>query len=628
MSDAAKFSTRSGAEDIDLTQSLRRLEIPEPNPPDAAETADARLTALLITDDDEIRKWASRWLAREGISVSEADRKEDWLGVTRSTGPQVILVDAGLRDASGELLIAVLVRDPDVHAPVMALSTSSRELTAAIEAGAHDVARKPYIWPVIAKRAAGAAQFGRARAELIDAKKTTAEALRLAETARLRLRNQESFEPLTGLPNKRKFSDLLGRAMHAVNRDGNALAVIVIGFSRFRLVVEAMGQKTADRVLAEVGKRLSAGLESVGQFQVRTEGFKTAAAANLDVGRFALMLTCPSDQDALASLQQYLGGHLSRPVLVDGQTVYLTACLGLALYPQDADTPDELLQRAENAMRDAQSRGGGFKFYCAETDAAAARKLRLEHMLHEALDTGQLWMAFQPIVYADSRGLAGAEALLRWTRPDGECISPEDFIPVAEESALILRIGEFVLDEACRQLRQWLDKGLDIPTIAVNVSRVQLMAGGFADSLRHTLEKHDIPPQRLEIELSERGVLSGDHSVIRQLHSIRELGVRLSIDDFGTGDSAINYLRELPVDILKIDRSYISNLLDDRRGAAMVSAMIALGHSLDLKVVAEGVEREEQLAAVREFGCDALQGFLISRPVDAATFAALITRKT
>ena len=277
-------------------------------------------------------------------------------------------------------------------------------------------------------------------------------------------------------------------------------------------------------------------------------------------------------------------------------------------------------------MRDAQSRGGGFKYYCAETDAAAARKLKIEHMLHEALDRNALTLAFQPISEVSSSRVTAAEALLRWRQHDGSFISPAEFVPVAEDCGLMNRIGEFVLDQACLQLKEWREAGIQLPQMCVNVAKVQLMSGEFVPTVKRILGKYDIDPGSLELELSERGVLSGDFEVVEQLKELKSLGIRLSIDDFGTGDSAIAYLRELPVDVLKIDRSYISGLADNDKDAALVSAMIALSQRLNLKVVAEGVETLEQLTSLRAMHCDAFQGYLISEPVPGDAFVALLKK--
>ncbi|MBT8099737.1 MAG: GGDEF domain-containing phosphodiesterase, partial [Gammaproteobacteria bacterium] len=403
--------------------------------------------------------------------------------------------------------------------------------------------------------------------------------------------------------------------------DGTTLAVFVIGLTRFRLVIEAMGQEQADRIMTEIGHSLDEVLRSSNSaIDPATSGLRTAAVASLDQFRFGLMMTSPGGSDALASFQQQLFDRLSLPIQVSGQTVHLSACLGVALYPQDAEDVDSLLQRADNAMRDAQSRGGGFKYYCAETDAAAARKLRLEHMLHEALDREELTLEYQPIIDVASGKLVSAEALLRWRQADGSYIQPDEFVVIAEESGLMIRTGEYVLERACRDFANWRKDRVPLPYLCINVAKVQLMSSNFARSVRRILEKYEIPAGDIEFEISERGVLSGDYDVINQLHELKALGVKLSIDDFGTGDSAIAYLKELPVDALKIDRSYVAGLTDNSKDAAIASAMVALGQRLDLLVIAEGVETAEQLQILRELNCDAYQGFLTARPMPAENF--------
>jgi predicted signal transduction protein with EAL and GGDEF domain len=417
--------------------------------------------------------------------------------------------------------------------------------------------------------------------------------------------------------------DLLRRGMAAVDRDGSALAVFVVGFTRFRLVIEAMGQEQADKALSRFGRNLAYCLQKSGGSQSIGSGLRTSAAATLDQFRFALMMTWPGGLEELNDLQELLLDELSHPVEIDGQTVYLSACVGISIYPQDADNVDQLLQRADNAMRDAQSRGGGFRYYCAETDAAAARKLGIEHKLHEALDQGLLTVAYQPISDTATGCISAAEALVRWPQPDGSFIPPDEFIPVAEESGLILRAGEFVLDEACRQLYLWQDRGLRLPRMCVNVAKTQLNSVGFAPFVAATLAKYKLEPARLELEISERGVLSGNTDARQQLHKLKKIGVRLSIDDFGTGDSALGYLKNLPIDALKIDRSYVAGMGLDLTDAAIATAMATLGRQLRLDVIAEGVETQEQLASIAGIGCSAYQGYLVSEPVFAADFAAL-----
>ena len=619
MTDSAeKAAEQAGT--VEFTQNIRQLSMRADTVDDAFDETPG--TAVLLCKDNGSRKWGPKWLSQVSLQATVPSDPSNALEIVRSTTPDLVFVEATLVGGSGEPVYRTLLDAADVNTRVVVLCNGSREISAALGAGAFDVACKPYEWQAISHRARNAMRLNSSEASLAASNEALSEAIELANTARETLRSQQSFEPVTGLPNKSKFIDLLRRGMRAVDKDRGSLAVIVVGFTRFRLVIEAMGQEQADQVLTEIGQTLSGCLRDTPQPDApESRRLRTAVVATLDQFRFGLMLTNSGGEDELAHLQQLLLDALSRPIQVSGQTVHLSACLGLALYPQDADDVDSLLQRADNAMRDAQSRGGGFKYYCAETDAAAARKLRIEHLLHEALDRRELSAAYQPIVDVTSNRIVGAEALLRWRQPDGTVVPPDEFIEIAEESGLMIRTGEFILREACSQFRDWQDRGLGLPLICVNVSKVQLASGTFAATVRHALESSRMDPAELELEISERGVLAGDDDVISQLHELKALGVRLSIDDFGTGDSAIAYLKELPVDVLKIDRSYIAGLNDDEKDAAIASAMIALAQRLGLFVVAEGVESISQLESLRALGCDAYQGFLFARPLDPDAFA-------
>ena len=607
-----------------LTQTIRKLSLPIDTVYDAFDEQGG--TALLLSNDKDSRKWGPRWLNQVGLQTTVAPDPANALQIVDNEVPDAIFVDASLTEPGGQPVYARLIDDDRVTAIIVVLCASSRDVSAALDAGAFDVAHKPLDWRAISNRTKHALSALHKQATLDATNEALQEALEVANTARKRLRSHESFEQVTGLPNRSKFVDLLGRAMHAVDRDKNLLAVLVIGFTRFRLVIEAMGQEQADRILGEIGRRIGDCLQKAPDSPVSAgSGLRTAALAVLESFRFGVMVTRAQDDETLGTLHHQLLDTLARPIQLSGQTVHLSACLGVALYPQDAGDVDSLLQRADNAMRDAQSRGGGFKYYCTETDAAAARKLRVEHMLHEALDRDELTLAYQPIVDVATGQISSAEALLRWRQPDGSVVNPDEFVAVAEESGLMVRTGKFALDRACSQLAEWRQSGVQLPAICVNVAKVQLMSIGFAQTVAESLERHAIDPGDLELEISERGVLSGDYDVIEQLHALKKLGVKLSVDDFGTGNSAIAYLKDLPIDTLKIDRSYVAGMAEDGKDAAIASAMVALGQRLNLVVIAEGVETEAQLDALRELGCDAYQGFLAARPLSVADFVTQVT---
>jgi len=580
--------------------------------------------ALLVCRDSDSIKWGPRWLKQAGLDTVQISDGGDALSIARSSSPDIVIVEAGLTDSNREKLYEVFSAAADLPIPVIVLCSNSKEARAAMDAGVHDVVSKPVEWEVTSRRAMQAVQANRTSAQLEEAKDSLATALGIADQARQRLRSRETFEPVTGLPNRSKFASLLARGMATADRDKSLLAVFVIGFNRFRLVIEAMGQETADLVLAEIGNRLSDSLRSAHPEATEPGGFRSSVAASIDSTRFGLMLSGAAGTDELVLMQRQLNERLARPVEVSGQTVYLSPCVGIAVYPEDAQDADSLLQRADNAMRDAQSRGGGFRYHCTESDEAAARKLKVEHMLHEAFERGELSLAYQPLIDVATGRIVGSEALLRWQQSDKSFISPGEFVPIAEESGLMNRIGSFVLDEACRQVKAWQLGDDPAFRMTVNVSRCQLMNGELVDSVKHLLNHHTINPACLDLELSERGVLSTDDEVVDQLDELRKIGVKISLDDFGTGDSAISYLKDLPIDVLKIDRSYINGLLSSGKDAAITSGMVALGQRLDLTVVAEGVETAEQLAFLQELGCDQYQGFYLSPAVPSDEFIKLL----
>jgi diguanylate cyclase (GGDEF)-like protein len=625
MSDTSRVRKIHEEDGLDLTRTIRKLSIGDAMAMGTSE--DLAATALLFSANADAIKWVPRWLGQNDIGTAVISGPVDGLDRARSAMPQAIIVDAAFAGQSGRPLYQELLDAQDLETPVFVMCHNAREVNKALELEPYDVIRKPFEWKLVGHRIRRAIDTRRLETQLSDRQDSLDAALAVADAARQRLRRGESIDGVTGLPNKRKLIDLVRRSMRSVDNTDAALAVIVVGFNRFRLVIEAMGQEQADMILAELGRILT---DCMGEFDPvpadTTQRLRTTVVATLDHFRFAIMLTTPRGSEDLGALQQLLQERLAQPIRIAGQTVSLSSCQGVAFYPHDAEDVDSLLQRADNAMRDAQSRGGGFKYYCTETDAAAARKLKIEHMLHEALDREELSLAFQPITRVKKGVVVAAEALLRWQQPDGSFISPSEFVPVAEESGLMNRIGECVLDSACKQLSEWHAADINLPHICVNVAKSQLMSGDFVPTVKRILAKYDVEPAALELELSERGVLSGDFDVLKQLQELKGLGVRLSIDDFGTGDSAIAYLRELPIDVLKIDRSYIAGMTDNAKDAALVSAMVAIGQRLDLMVVAEGVETPEQLAALSELHCDAFQGFLLSQPVPARDFLALLKK--
>jgi EAL domain-containing protein (putative c-di-GMP-specific phosphodiesterase class I) len=310
---------------------------------------------------------------------------------------------------------------------------------------------------------------------------------------------------------------------------------------------------------------------------------------------------------------------------VGGDEVSLSATVGVALSPVDGDHSEQLIQHAELAMNEAKRQGAGLvRFYSASMDAGTERSRRIESLLRKALRNEELEVYYQPLLELDGQQVVGAEALLRWQHPELGPISPAEFIPIAEQSGLMVELGRWVLGRACHQLRKWIDHGLAPIRMAINVSRRQLVDADFAATVQQVLDETGLDPALLELELSERGVLRDEPALRRQLQELKSIGVRLAVDDFGTGDSAIAYLKRFPLDSLKIDRSYISGVAQGEDDAAIASAMIAMAHKLHLEVVAEGVEDRVQLDFLNGCGCDTYQGFFFSPAVPATEFPALV----
>jgi EAL domain-containing protein (putative c-di-GMP-specific phosphodiesterase class I) len=412
--------------------------------------------------------------------------------------------------------------------------------------------------------------------------------------------------------------------MQAANRDGNFLAVAVVGFSRFGIILEALGRSETNAVFEEIASRLNTCVRSAVDTQRQMSGLRTAVVSDIGNGRFALMLTCDQELKALDRLCAEIEQELAAPAVIAGQTIFLSTSTGAAVYPQDSQDAESLLIKAETAMREAKARGAARRFFCSNSEAAAARRLEIEQGLYRALDRRELKLAYQPINDVMTNRVVAAEALLRWPQKDGSFIGPEEFVPIAEEAGLMGRLGNFVVEETCRQLQAWRKATCDGFTVAINVARSQLMDPNFPDVVARYLRDFALPSSLIDFEISERWALSGNDDAIRQLVQLKSLGVRVSVDDFGTGESSIAYLKDMPIDTLKIDRSYVAQLAADGRDSRMIAAMIALAKQLDLTVVAEGVESQAQLRILQSLSCDRYQGFLYSPAVFADEFCALV----
>ena len=429
-----------------------------------------------------------------------------------------------------------------------------------------------------------------------------------------RIRHLALHDELTGLPNRHLLQDRLRQALALAARNDGHVAVLLLDLDRFKDVNDTLGHPAGDRLLREAALRLTAAVRA------------SDTLARLGGDEFAVIQSALQQPGGAAILAQRLLAALSAPFALDAHEVDVGASVGIAVFPNDGTTADELIRRADLALYRAKHQGGSrSRFFEPVMDTEARSRRVLERELRRALDRRELVLHYQPQLELGTGRVTGIEALIRWRHPERGLVPPVEFIPLAEACGLILRLGVWVLDEACRQARAWQEAGLEL-TVAVNLSAAQLRHGGFLQAIDDTLGRHRLDPARLELEITESLLLERTESTTdRTLRGLAARRIAMALDDFGVGYSSLAYLKRLPVQKIKIDRSFVRDIGTDPEDEALVRAIVTLGHTLGKIVVAEGVETEPQLAFLRRLECDAAQGFLLGRPQEAAAVTALLT---
>ncbi|PWF39536.1 sensor domain-containing protein [Massilia glaciei] len=418
---------------------------------------------------------------------------------------------------------------------------------------------------------------------------------------------------LTALPNRDLFLDRLVQLLHANKRENQPVAIVLLNVDRFAQINDTLGRHAGDALLAHMARRLESSLP----------GFYNISRIGGD--NFALTLSeLACLEDAAAVLEQRIFATLDQPFSIDGKEVRISTRAGLAVFPADGADAETLFKHAEVALRNARSSGQRYLFYAPRMNAALAARVALENELQSALEERQFVMYYQPRIDTPSGRIVSAEALIRWQHPVRGLVGPVEFIGLAEETGLIRPIGAWVIDAVCAQQAAWLAAGQPVVPVAINLSAVQCAYAGLFATISDAIERHGLEARHLEFELTETAVMNNPEEAARNLRALKRLGVLLSLDDFGTGYSSLAQLKRFPFDFVKIDRSFIAGLPDDAEDAAIAAAIIAMAHSLHLRVVAEGVETEAQLELLRTLRCDELQGFYFSRPIPAQGFAALL----
>jgi len=426
-----------------------------------------------------------------------------------------------------------------------------------------------------------------------------------------RIRYLAQHDALTGLPNRFTLAVHLEHALARAERSGEQIGLMFIDLDNFKTINDTLGHHIGDLVLCEAARRISGAVR------------KSDIVARIGGDEFVVVLESarlPADAGTVA---QKIIDRLSEPIPVDGNDLHTTPSIGIGIYPDDGNSIDILMKNADVAMYHAKSAGrNNFQFYAEHMNTAAAIRLQMEGRLRAAMANGEFSLHFQPQIALTDGRIAGCEALIRWQNGELGNVSPVSFIPLAEEIGLIVPIGEWVLRTACHTAKAWLDAGLDFGVMAVNISPQQFRQRNFPQRVELILAETELPPRYLELEITESTIMETAEVAVAMLTRLKNLGLSLSVDDFGTGYSSLAYLKRFPIERLKIDRSFISDLENDPSDAAIATAVIALAHSLGLEVVAEGVETQWQSDFLQGLGCDSVQGYFYSRPVPADAAAA------
>ena len=516
---------------------------------------------------------------------------------TRPAG--VVLLDLSLPDSYGfDTFLRVYAHSPKVPIIVLTGHDDQKVALSAVKTGAQDYLVKGKL----------------DRELLLRSMQYSIERKRYQE----QLEYQANYDALTGLPNRNLLHDRLRQSVYA-QRFVRSIGVVFLDIDHFKFVNDSLGHNTGDKLLQKVAERLLAAVRD------------GDTVARLGGDEFILILNDQTGQEVIYRAMQRIIGKVAEPIEIDGQELLVTASAGISLYPQDGPDVETLLKNADAAMYRAKEKGrNNFQFYTAEMNRQVNERLKLESSLRRALERNEFELYYQPRIHVGDGALVGCEALLRWQHPEMGLTLPERFIGLAEETGLIVPIGEWVIRTASTQARAWQKKGMPDITVSVNLSMRQFKQEGLAAAVDDALRSSGLDPKRLEMELTESLVMQDTEAAIRVLERLREIGVELSVDDFGTGHSSLSYLTRLPISALKIDQSFVQAVRGTGKSdeGIVAQAIISLAHNLKLKVVGEGVETAAQFDFLKQHACDEVQGYHFGRPMPAAEFERLVVRRS
>jgi diguanylate cyclase (GGDEF)-like protein len=581
--------------------------------PDSPFAVSSGALVMMVDDEPLMLELVQGFLEDAGYCsfVTTSDPSEA-VRLLQERRPDILLLDLSMPTVSGfEILAQVRAHEELRYLPVIILTAEHGPdaKLRALKLGATDFLTKPVDSSELQLRLRNALAFKAYQDRLAD------------------------FDALTGLPNRRKFlSDANTKLTSAMLRS-HGCALLYIDLDRFKQINDTLGHHVGDRLLCAVSQRLERSLSDIAK---SSGSANSKLEVNVVIARaggngFAALLPNLHNLekvDIAGSIARRILATFNEPFEVEGNELFVTGSIGLAISPMDGTDAASLLKHAEMGMYQAKKRGRNcFEFFSVEMNVHASERLTLENQLRRAVEREELVLFYQPKVEVASGRITGAEALVRWKHPELGYVTPAKFIPIAEETGLIVEIGQWVLRTACAQTQTWIQQGLPPLTVSVNVSGAQFKQGKVWHAVQGALAHSGLPAQHLVLELTETMLMDNASENIEMLHELKEIGVALSVDDFGTGYSSLSYLSRFPLDELKIDRSFVKDLPADQHSVAIVAAIIALARELKLRIVAEGIETQQQLQFLKSRRCETYQGYLCSRPAPHPLFANLVRRQ-
>jgi diguanylate cyclase (GGDEF)-like protein len=577
------------------------------------ESSKQKPAILIIDDDEQIRKLLTQLLSAENECTGVASAEEA-LAILHTTNFELVISDINMSGISGlDLVPRVLAIDSD---SVVVMISGQQTIDYAIEAmrvGAFDYITKP----LNIEHVEAVVRRALSHRKLLDQKRRYENHLEdLVKARTAEVEHLAYFDKLTNLPNRVLFVDRCMEAVSTARNNNHLGGIVLFSIDRFKNINDTLGHTAGDQLLTEVAARL------------QTRAREGATVARFEGAEFAILFDKVGDARYLAEESQSIAELLKPSFRLGAQEVYVTASMGISLFPLNGEDSTEILKNAGAALYRAKKQGGNnHRVYMPDMNASALNRLALETSLRQAIDQQEFITYFQPIMDLASNRIVGTEALVRWQHPQLGLLPPSEFLGLAEDTGLILSISESVMRAASIQTREWQLRGLADFRIAVNVSARQFQQKDFIDTVIQILEDSRLEPSCLELELTETSVMENPDLAASILTEIRQLGVRVAVDDFGTGYSSLSYLKHLPVNTLKLDRSFVNGITTDPDDAALVMAIVSLAHNLRLRVVAEGIETEEQLNFLRLLRCDEGQGYFFSPPQSSEILEPLLLNK-